>query len=451
MKKILLSLLIVLTVFSTTAFADTAITTDSTFTAFTGDSDSTLDGWTGYTKNSTGTINQNTWYTYVSNFRLIGNVMANMPLDWNVSAVPNNDKSPNSSSIFYTAENFGSEYSFSGDFYNFANQSFVYFNSAIAEKDGSVSAKGGYRILADRSGKKIAIQKYINSAWADVEVMSTEAWGWVPCHFDLTFSDGLITANVEQPDKFDITLTADVSSDDDYKDIGFIGFGATSGRISVANINVSYNSEKVYIAPKVKSVGSIFKGYTILSKDKEVTFDVYLDVARDGDVKNVGLYIDNAFIAEMAQNGDCYSVNATLTENGTHTVKVVLTDCYGNEINLAENTFFVSDFISYPAVFKDDMGNEIQSIEDVYGIVNVSFKFNPLDRNFSALTLYAVKYDENGKMLGVYPNKIIAPSKNAETEIDVTISNVSAGQKISAFLFEDYLKPSPLSGGFTLR
>ena len=102
-------------------------------------------------------------------------------------------------------------------------------------------------------------------------------------------------------------------------------------------------------------------------------------------------------------------------------------------------------------VTKDADGNEIDSILQANGSVNVSFKINPLEREFSAITVYAVKYDASGKMLGIYPNKITMPSKNTETEIDVTISNVSAGQKIIAFLFEDYLKPSPLSGGFTLR
>jgi len=219
----------------------------------------------------------------------------------------------------------------------------------------------------------------------------------------------------------------------------------------VGNINVSNNSEKVYNAPKLKGVGDIFKGYMVLPADTAVTFDVYVDVAREGDVNAVSLFVDNAFLTQMSQTDDCFGADVTLTEKGTHTAKVVLTDCYGNEVNLAENTFFVSDFISYPAVFKDGSGNEIQSIEETNDSVNVSFKFNPLDRNLSALTLYAVKYDENGKMLGIYPNKITTPSKNTETEIDVTIDNVSAGYTITAFLFEDYWKPSPLSGGFTLE
>ena len=443
-KRLFLGMLILTVVFAGTAvvFAET----DSQFSAFTSSEDASLDGWTGYTKNNDSTVDSDSWYSFAATKRLPGNVMANMPESWQETGSPH----PNSS-IFYTAKNFGSEYNFTGDFYNYQNQDYIYFNSSVNQNNGTVSAKSGYRIMANRSGQSIELQKYSNSSWVTLASESTAKWGWVKCHFDITFTDGVISANVTHSNIFDVTLNYDVSQDSDYYNSGYIGFGATSGKMLAGNINVSYNSEKIYRKPVLKGTDDILKGYSILPQGRANEFKVYIDMANEGDVKNICLYVDNAYNTEMAQSGDAFSANVTLNAVGTHTVKIILTDRYGNEDTVVSSKFFVSDFLSCPAVFTDSEGNEINSISDFDGNGKVSFKVNPCDREFSSLTLYAVKYDENGRLEEIFTKTEASPAKNTETEITADISGVMSGQTVSAFLFASRLKPSPVSGVFTLE
>ena len=451
MRKALLSLLVVVSIFSTAVFADgTALpadlNTDADFTAFTSDSDSSLDGWRGYTKNTDGTIDAASWYTFTATKRIVGNVLANMPESWQDTGSP----SP-TGNVFYTAQNFGTEYNFSGDFYNFQNSSYVYFNTAISEQDGRITAKSGYRLHANRAQKTIELQKASNSSWITLESAETESWTWTYCHFNITFAEGVITANVTHSNIFDVTLRYDASSDADYVDTGYIGFGASAGKITVGKVHVGYNSGKVYVMPSLRDTNELFKGYSIVPGGQEVPFTIWVDMRRANDVRSCSFYVDNAFMQEMEQNGDTFSAAPIFAEKGTHTAKVVLADRYGNETEIASTTFFVSDFTAYPAVYTNAGGEVINRIAESDGSATVTFKINPANRSFSAITVYAAKYDENGKLIAVYPNKILNPAANTDTEISVTVPDILNGQSITAFLFEDYSKPAPLSGGFTLK
>lgn len=448
MKKILLSLLLVFMLTVTSVLAEdislSAINTDMEFTAFNSDDDSSIEGWSGYTKNNDGTINESSWYTYKATKRVPGNVIANMPESWQETGSP----SP-SGSVFYTACNFGSEYTFSGDFYNFQNQSYVYFNSSVVEKDGAVTANGGYRINADRAKKRVELQKYSGSSWITLAGEDTTAWTWVICHFDITFADGMITARITHSDKFDVTFEYDVSGDADYADTGFIGFGAASGKFIAGKVKVNYNSSKVYSMPVLRETNRIFNGYTVLPLGSDSEFGVWIDAADYADVDKCGLYIDNAFVMDMTSAGDYYSAIPTLNEKGTHKAKVVLTDRYGNQAEIASSVFFVSDFAAYPAVFADENGQVLECANG--SSVNATFSFNPCNRSFESVMIYAVKYDESGKMVKIYSNKVTDLEANTETDISVAIDSILPGESITTFLFESFAKAAPLSGGYTFR
>lgn len=445
MKKILISLLLVFVLVSSSAFAEVSdITSDAVFTAFNSDADSSLEGWKGYTKNGDGTIDEQSWFTFKATKRIVGNVIANMPESMQETTV----SSP-TGSVFYTGQNFGSEYNFSGDFYNFQNQSYVYFNAAFSEKDGRTLATAGYRISADRSGKRVELQKTNGSSWITLVGEDTGAWGWVLCHFDITFADGVIKARITHSDKYDITLEYDVSGDADYVDTGYIGFGSASAKITVGKINVNYNSSKVYSIPELRDVSRVFKGYTVLPAAEKNEFGLWIDAADEADVKKCSLYIDNAFVQDMTADGDYFSASPVIADKGTHTAKVILSDRYGNEAELVSTIFFVADFAAYPAVFTDAEGNAVESPDG--SAVNVSFSFNPCNRNFDSVTLYAVKYDENGKMIKIYSNKVTDLEANTESEISAAIDSVAYGESVTAFLFESFAKPSPLSGGYTFE
>lgn len=445
MKKTL-SLVVIFAMLVPCVFANASITADSTFTAFNSDSDSSLDGWTGYAKNTPGTIDSNNWFTYKATKRLVGNVIAVMPESW--QEVGTDAPTGN---VFYTDKNFGSEYSFSGQFYNFQNQNYVYFNSAISESNGTVTAKSGYRIKFDRKTYTVELQKGSSSIWTTIDSETTSKWGYTAGSFDITFADGLITADLRPDGSSTVNFEYDASKDDDYSESGYIGLGASAGRFIAGKFNVSYNSEKVFSTPTLNKAYGSLKGYNIIPQGVSCEFGVSVNAKSEADVKKCELYIDNAFNSEMTLNDGVYTATALLSEKGTHTAKAVLTDRNGNQTTLKETTLFVSDFLSSPAVFTDSVNGEISSLAEVEGEVTATIGFNPLSRELSSLIMYAAVYDASGKISSVYSSKYTDIEKNTPINASVEITDVSSADKVMVFMFEDYSKPAPLSGGYTLE
>ena len=72
--------------------------------------------------------------------------------------------------------------------------------------------------------------------------------------FDITFADGLITADLSPDGTQSVEFSYDASNDADYLDSGYIGLSATASRFIAGKLSVNYNSEKVFTKYETYSI-----------------------------------------------------------------------------------------------------------------------------------------------------------------------------------------------------
>lgn len=440
MKKIILTLLTAFLLLCQTGFAQA----DLNFAAFNTETDAILEGWSGYSKTNDNSINSANWFTFYSPSRCVGNVLANFPEDYEGSYSP-------SAATFYTSQNFGSEYTFTGSLYLYQNQVYVYFNSSVTVKNSIPSASGGYRLMLDRKNKKLALQKYVSGSFAEISSISTVSMPYSPVNFSISFNEGQIDIHIESSSDYNYDINYNVSSDSDYIESGYIGFETLSTRFMVHKINVSYNSEKVFVSPYMEDCCSALKGFTIVPKSENTELSLSIHEKNDGDIQKCEVFADGVLYKEMTKENGIYKADYQPDLVGAHKVYVLLTDKYQNKKTLAESILYASDFYAFPALYKNANGDVITYLEGDLNDVTVSFDFNMCKKSIAKITAVAVRYDAGGKVVKIYTNEIENPPLDSMHTVSVNIDAINYGEYITSFLCESPSKPTPMSGGFTLK
>lgn len=416
------------------------ITTDATFTAFTSSSDTTLDGWTTY---SSATSDKK-WVIDTTNHLAQCNILTT-----STGAAGN---------AFYTAKDFGSEYTFSGKVGMSYNQIGIYFNASVEVVNGQVLPTGGYRLYANRATTgPLRLEKYVDGEWEILDSITSGLSGFSgDLPFEIINENGVISASITFSSSGKHTLTYDDSADGDYLDSGYVGFWANSTLMKFKGINVAYNSQKVYSAPTLHSCSDILKekSYNILKTGETKDVFVKADTPKETNVSKCELFIDELLVCEMTKDtDDVFKYNASFAagEKGPHTIKVVLTDKNGTKIDLCKGVFFANDFYASDAKFTLSDESVVTKVgESDLSNVTASIDFNPYNKNISSVTIVAVKYNENKSVDKIYKNPVNITANTINT-ITCPIDTIEAGKSITVFLCESLLKPAPLSGGFTLE
>lgn len=438
LKRIISLITLVTLLMSIPVFAE--ITADATFTAFTSSSDTTLNGWTTY---SSATSDKK-WVIDTTNYLAQCNILTT-----STGAAGN---------AFYTAKDFGSEYTFSGKVGMSYNQIGIYFNASVEIVNGQVLPTGGYRLYANRASTgPLRLEKYVDGEWIVLDSITSGLSGFSgDLPFEIINDNGVISASLTLSSSGKHTLTYDDSADDDYLDSGYVGFWANSTLMKFKGINVSYNSQKVYSAPTLHSCSDILKekSYNILKTDETKDVFVKVDTLKETNVSKCELFMDELLVCEMTKDTDDvfkYNASFKVGEKGPHTIKVVLTDKNGTQNTLCKGAFFANDFYASDAKFILSDESVVTKVgESDLSNVTASIDFNPYDKNISSVTIIAVKYNDNKSVDKIYKNPVNITANSVNT-ITCPIDTIEAGKKVTVFLCESLLKPAPLSGGFTLE
>ena len=423
--------------------------TDSTLQMFTDENSSSLEGWTGFSKTANSSIDSDTWFTYNStDTRLEGYVIANYPQTYSDTTSP-------TSTALYNKMNFGSEYSVTGELYVYQNQTYIYFNTAANITDTGISISNGYRIMFNVSQKTLSLQQCIQGTWTNlcpyVEITKPRVYG--KYQYTLTFVDGLIDFNAV--DANDNTYSYSISHDlteESYYDVGYFGFGTSASKLLASNINVAYNSSKVYAKPSLSGYPKSFKPYAVYSVSEPIVFQADLDINNASDLKRAVLTIDNVN-QEMSYSNKSLSASVTGLLKGVHNAKLTLEDKYGELYEVAEFRFLVSDYNTSACDFENSQGEAVVNAEDAVGdVVKAVFEFSQPTQCLNSLVAFIAVYNADGSIAEISHNVYETISANQTYEISVqTNTSLQSGQTVTAFLCESLTRSFPTSGAFFLE
>ena len=452
MKRIfsLIMLIIVFSLVSVAVSADGIVAnTDSELQMFTDGITPSLEGWTGFSKTANSSIDSDTWFTYCStDTRLEGNVIANYPQTYSDTTSP-------TSTALYNKMNFGSEYSVTGQLYAYQNQIYIYFNTSANITETAISIKSGYRIVINVSQKTLSLQQCIQGTWSNlcpyVEITKQRAYG--KYQYTLTFVDGLIDFYIV--DANDNTYSYSISHDlteDSYYDVGYFGFGTSASKLLAGNINVAYNSSKVYVQPSLSAYPKSFESYAVYSASEPIVFKADLDINNASDLKRAVLSVDNVN-QEMSYSNGSVSASVTGLSKGVHYAKLTLEDKYGASYEVAECRFLVSDYNTSACAFENSQGEAIVNAEDAVGdVVKATFEFSQPTQHLNSLVAFIAVYNADGSIAEISHNVYETISANQTYEISVQTNNsLQSGQTAAAFLCESLTRSFPTSGAFVLE